>query len=559
MNSLRQPGIVGDDDITLGGYPAKWCPRRTHNDHSPNSPEPLDTSPELQKLFDVGNEFEAAATEALRDALGDRMVVIADHHDQWEDAIETTLDALTSGVEVIVNGRLPKVGNRAGAPDVLVRADAGYLPVDIKGHGLLQVRKRSSLVHSTLADPTSHRSTAGFAGAKHRPENTLQLAHYTRMLEELGYDPGGRRWGGIIGTDDHTVLVGDIHGIVWYDLDEPVETTYSASSPTRRAKRSPMERYDHEFAFRLTVAEAARRGEELVRPVGIDECTRCKWVEYCTSIASPDDPSFAIVSPQLDAREWLFLASHGGDTTAGLAALDAGTLVEEFRAHAVGRQNPEQRLRTVIDQARMTRDGIDIEPLDPTEKWPEPPSADVEIDFDIEWDREGRVYQWGIRIRDGQDEATSRYEPIVSFDPLDNASNAALADEFAALLRTVLTEADVDGRSVAIFHWTAAETSRAKPFPELHELLEDRTVDLHQWVRDNFRVRGSYSIKNVAPMFGFEWGVDEPGGFGSMDKIEQARLPGAEGDAAREWCLTYNESDVAAQAAIRDGIRARSA
>jgi len=56
-------------------------------------------------------------------------------------------------------------------------------------------------------------------------------------------------------------------------------------------------------------------------------------------------------------------------------------------------------------------------------------------------------------------------------------------------------------------------------------------------------------------MFGFEWDVDDPGGFGSMDKIDQARRPGPVGTAAREWCLAYNESDVAAQAAIRDGIR----
>lgn len=547
-----------DDDIVLGGYPAKWCPRRTHNDHSPDSPEPLDVSPELQKLFDLGNEFEATATAALLAALGDRMVLIDETHGRWDDAIRATTDAMDAGVEVIVNGRLPKVGNRAGAPDVLVRVDGGYLPVDIKGHVLLKALKRSTLVHSTLGDPTDQRSTDGYAGAKHRPENTLQLAHYTRMLESLGYHPGGRRWGGIIGTDDHTDLVGDRLGIVWYDLDEAIETTYSASSPTRKAKRSPVERYDHEFAFRLKVAEAARRGEELVRPIGIAECGRCPWVEYCTSLASPDDASFAIVTPQLDAREWLFLARHGGDTIDGLAALDAVALADEYKAQAVGRQDPEKRLHTVIDQARMTRDGIDIEPLDPAAGWPQPPAADVEIDFDIEWDRDGHVYQWGIRVRDDQDDATSRYDPVISFDTLDPAAHDALAAEFTTHLAAVLADADAAGRSVAIFHWTQAETSRARAFPELDALLSGRTVDLYEWVRANFRVRGTYSIKNVAPMFGFEWGVDDPGGFGSMDKIEQARTPVPAGDAARQWCLAYNESDVAAQAAIRDGLRRRA-
>lgn len=547
-----------DDDIVLGGYPAKWCPRRTHNDHSPDSPAPLDVSPELQKLFDLGNEFEATATAALMAALGDRMVLIEESHGHWDDAVRATTDAIEAGVEVIVNGRLPKVGNRAGAPDVLVRVDGGYVPVDVKGHGLLKSLKRSTLVHSTLADPTVQRSTDGYAGANHRPENTLQLAHYTRMLEALGHHPGGRRWGGIIGTDDHTDLIGEPFGIVWYDLDEAVETTYSASSPTKKAKRSSIERYDHEFAFRVKVAEAARRGEELVRPIGIAECGGCRWVEYCTSLASPDDASFAFLAPQLDAREWLFLARHGGDTVAGLAALDPAALVDEYKAQAVRRQNPEQRLRTVIDQARMTRDGIDIEPLDPTTGWSEPPSADVEIDFDIEWDRREHIYQWGIRVRDGQDDTTSRYDPVISFDTLDPTAHDALAAEFTAHLAAVLADADAAGRSVAIFHWTAAETSRARAFPELDALIKGRTVDLFEWVRTNFRVRGTYSIKNVAPMFGFEWGVEDPGGFGSMDKIEEARTPGHGGDLARQWCLAYNESDVAAQAAIRDGLRARA-
>jgi len=186
------------------------------------------------------------------------------------------------------------------------------------------------------------------------------------------------------------------------------------------------------------------------------------------------------------------------------------------------------------------------------------PRADVEIDFDIEWDRDGHIYQWGIRVRDGQDDATSRYDPVISFDALDPAAHEALAAEFTAHLAAVLAGADATGRSVAIFHWTAAETSRARAFPELDALLNGRTVDLYEWVRVNFRVRGTYSIKNVAPMFGFEWGVDDPGGFGSMDKIEQARNAGSDGGPAREWCLAYNESDVAAQAAIRDGLRARA-
>ena len=62
------------------------------------------------------------------------------------------------------------------------------------------------------------------------------------------------------------------------------------------------------------------------------------------------------------------------------------------------------------------------------------------------------------------------------------------------------------------------------------------------------------SIKAVAQFFGFTWAVDDPGGRLSQAKIEVARGDGPEAREARQWCLDYNESDVAAQAVIRDGI-----
>ena len=49
--------------------------------------------------------------------------------------------------------------------------------------------------------------------------------------------------------------------------------------------------------------------------------------------------------------------------------------------------------------------------------------------------------------------------------------------------------------------------------------------------------------------------VEDAGGAQSQVKIDLARTHGPETDAAREWLTRYNESDVAAQAAIRDGLR----
>jgi predicted RecB family nuclease len=78
--------------------------------------------------------------------------------------------------------------------------------------------------------------------------------------------------------------------------------------------------------------------------------------------------------------------------------------------------------------------------------------------------------------------------------------------------------------------------------------------DLLAWFLQTFQVRGEASIKAVAQFFGFTWAVGDPGGRLSQAKIEIARGAGREALDARRWCLDYNASDVAAQAAIRDGI-----
>ena len=95
----------------------------------------------------------------------------------------------------------------------------------------------------------------------------------------------------------------------------------------------------------------------------------------------------------------------------------------------------------------MTQAGIDYEP---SGAWPEIPSADVEVDFDIEWDFENRIYLWGLRVRQGQDDDTAVFDPVVSYEPLDDATESALAAQFADRLRRVITEAEVAGRTVRI-------------------------------------------------------------------------------------------------------------
>jgi hypothetical protein len=589
----------------LDAYRAVRCPVRLQYDLLP-PPGTVAVEPSVadRERMLAGQEFQAGVFARLLDLHEDTVLI----EPGW-NAHEHTIAAMNEGVAIILGAVLPDdlVGRRSGRPDILLRSGSGYVPVDVKSHGITEA-KAGPVSVSSLEDPWGSPATVEpdlrFKRDREH-DDALQLAHYWRMLEHHGYADGSPR-GAILDRQER---------IWWIPLDEPRAKAWWLDRPA-----TWLERYDHEFDFRRDIAlETQLRidGADLapkVEPAWISECARCPWHDVChgqlleidhvsllpgstwerfldhrrrgsltrhdvarldvltahavTDLtpamwgkveAAEDSASLAEVLPK--RAGFVDSCSAEGVTTVGglRARLDDRTL--GYREAHVG------PLVSVIDAARAAvsgphrrRGGTSLA-LRP---------AAVEVDVDMECDQAGLQYLWGmLPVIDG---ALGDYIAVDSYDELTNEVEADVFLRFLGELSRLREEAVRRGGDLRVYHWTNAEIvvmrrvveKQAAPgLPtraELDAMVSCEWVDLAAVYSGTVVTGAGNSIKVVAPSIGFAWDVDDPGGDFSMVQHGVA-VAGSlvERAAAVEWLRSYNRGDVRATYEVRTWLRECSA
>jgi predicted RecB family nuclease len=268
-------------------------------------------------------------------------------------------------------------------------------------------------------------------------------------------------------------------------------------------------------------------------------CRSCPWSDFCRDKLEAVD--HVSLLPAIGALDTARLLDSGVVTTAHLATLRPGSV------HG-GYEVADEAILQACARASsslLRRSGVDLQL----------PAATNQIDFDVETYL-GTLYLAGLLVH-GPGGAVFR--PISDWSGTPSGERRVVEELFRFL------DGLAETGDTVVYHWTGYERTILTEASQRHGLslqsapsvdawFDRYACDLWSWIKQRFVSPNGYSLKVIAPLCGFDWRDDDPGGAQSELWYVDAL---AGDDVQRARLLEYNEDDVAAQAAIRRWVRAQ--
>ncbi len=567
----------------LDSRTAIYCHEFLHKKYAPNTfpgltpDDPIDVVEEFKRQ---GFLHEERVLKALSESTSGLLLIDQTLHSS-EIQRETAKALLNPDVRVIAGGYISEIAeevlatalgrtfkpiNRASRPDLIVRVGQrtgggpAWAPVDIKSHKSVTTNLSNSVFVSNLTQ--IHPSTASSKKGRLVKEDLHQLAHYTRHFQALEID-SDELWVGVIGRE--------ITECVWARLGDVV-------LGQGRNAHSFLSMYDQQFSKAVEVIQLSRVENEApdkvsgiisVQSSGKMGCTACMFKSTClkemmnfdhgtghvTLLAGVTPDYVSDYFPHIRSINELLEAIPSNDQM----------VIAQIRARAWTTKKPEL--------------------LDPSKEF-KLPVADIEIDIDLENSMEAlrdsgidepmgvdRLYLYGFGIHDRTKNTDWRTAVIETYFDYSNTEEGEfeVLSKMWSRLQAEITRAESTNHSIKIFHYSSHEFTWWKRFAsryqgragvpneaELEHFKANYLVDLLPFARMISFPTMSYSIKDLAPLAGFEWDVDKAGGANSLLKFRIATDPSVSDESRAEaiaWLDSYNRDDVRATFAVRNYIR----